>query len=133
MKARASGSCRSELAALKEHGFEVVVSFEKANSRITIPEAQTRNFVLSLHIGHAELQDRGRPVLSRAGATHAALTSAQSNGSSSESAQPCSRLFTMAGTLARPNGSFRSAAAACAEPDRYRELHEFLFVAELTR
>jgi predicted carbohydrate-binding protein with CBM5 and CBM33 domain len=118
------------LATLKEHSSDVVVSFEKANGWITIPEAQTRNFVFSLHMRHAELQDRG---LSRAGATHAALTSVQSNGSSSESAQRFSRLSKMVGTLASHaarSGLLRQFAASRAG---IGNAMRFYFVAELTR
>jgi hypothetical protein len=121
------------LAALKEHGSEVVVSFEKANGRITIPEAQTQTISCSASIwGMLSFKTAAVPLLSRAGATHAALTSAQSNGSSSESAQPCSRLFKMAGTLASQtarSGLLRQFAASRAGIVNFMS---FYFVAELT-
>jgi hypothetical protein len=50
------------LTTLKEHGSEIIVSFEKTNCRVTIPEPQTRNLVLTLHMRHRKLQDCRCPV-----------------------------------------------------------------------
>ena len=49
------------LAALKEHGTEIIVGVEKPHRWITVPEAQALDFVLALHMRYAELQHCGRP------------------------------------------------------------------------
>src|SRR6266545_576201 len=49
-------------AALKQHGGDIIVSIEKPYRWITAPEAQALDFVLALHVRHAELQHCGCPV-----------------------------------------------------------------------
>ena len=52
---------RPRLAALEEHGAEIVVGVEEPDRGITIPEPQALDLLLALHVRHAELQHCGRP------------------------------------------------------------------------
>ena len=53
---------RTRHAALKQHGAKVVVRFKQLHGRISVPEAQAMDLVLTFHVRHPELQDCGAPV-----------------------------------------------------------------------
>jgi hypothetical protein len=56
---------RPRLAALQEHRPEGVISFEHSRRRVTIPEAQSVDLVLALHVRQSELQYCRRPPSTR--------------------------------------------------------------------
>ena len=50
------------LAALKEHGTQTIVSFKEPYGWIAIPETQTGDLILTLHVRHTKFQYRGRSI-----------------------------------------------------------------------
>ena len=58
---------RSRFAALQQHRVEVLIGFEQAHGRVTIPEAQRLDLVLAFHVRHPELEDRAGSVAAHGG------------------------------------------------------------------
>jgi hypothetical protein len=57
LKRRQTAKCCTGFAPLKEHGIESGIRVEQAHGWVTIPEAETLQFVRPFHVRDAEFED----------------------------------------------------------------------------
>ena len=114
---------RTRLAVLEKHRTEIIVGFKKPHCWIAVPEPQSIDLVLALHVRHAEFQYCRPPGRKRhrrdPGATHLVAV----ERSPDRQRPSLFQVTEQVGELREPCGALRHVAASGGEPSGDGEGH----------